>query len=58
MVTGDATYFKANNPRLIADRIVADPERDYLAAFDKHQGSDAAIFGDTDVQELLKEIRD
>jgi len=58
MVTGDAKYFKANNPRLIAEKIVADPDRDYVAAFDKHQGSDAAIFGDTDVQELLKEIRD
>lgn len=57
-VTGDATYFKANNPRLIAERIVADPERDYLAAFDKHRGSDAELFGDTDVQELLKELRD
>lgn len=58
VITGDATYFKAYNPRLIARSIVKDADRDYVAAFDKYEGSDANDFGDTEVEELLKELRD
>lgn len=57
-ITGDATYFKAYNPRLIARTFRKDEDRDYLAAFDRYEGSDAKEFGDTDVEELLKELRD
>jgi hypothetical protein len=57
-VTGDAAYFKARNPRLSARLIELDPDRDYVAAFDKYEGSDANIFGDSSVEELLKELRD
>jgi len=57
-ITGDATYFKAYNPRLIARTFRKDVDRDYLAAFDKYEGSDAKEFGDTEVEELLRELRD
>lgn len=56
-ITGDATHFKARNPRLVAHKIVGDPDRDYVAAFDKYEGSDAQRFGDTEVEELLRELR-
>lgn len=56
-VTGDAKYFQARNPRLDAKKIALDAERDYTAAFDKYQGSDADDFGDIEVQDLLKELR-
>jgi hypothetical protein len=58
MVMGDATYFKAYNPRLEVRSIDRDPERDYLGAFDKYEGSDSSDFGDVSVQDLLKELRD
>jgi len=57
VITGDATYFKANNPRLIAKSVDLDPDRDYLKAFDNLQNSFAEVFGDSDVGDLLKEIR-
>jgi hypothetical protein len=56
-ITGDATYFKAKNPRLVAQRVIPDPERDYVGAFDKYHGSDGDVFGETEVSELLKELR-
>lgn len=58
VVTGDATYFRAYNPRLVAHVIEKDIDRDYVAAFDKYEGSDTKDFGETDVEELLKELRD
>jgi len=57
VITGDATYFKANNPRLVAKSIDPDLERDYEKAFDSLQESYGDVLGDADVGELLKEIR-
>lgn len=58
VVTGDAKYFRAYNPRLNAHNIEKDIDRDYVAAFDKYEGSDAKDFGNADVEELLRELRD
>jgi len=58
VVTGDAKYFKAYNPRLDARSIEKDIDRDYVAAFDKYEGSDAKDFGGKSVEKLLKELRD
>ncbi len=57
VITGDATYFKANNPRLIAKSVDLDPERDYEKAFDTLRQSYRDDLGDADVVDLLKEIR-
>jgi hypothetical protein len=56
-VTGDATYFNAYNPRLDAHHIALDADRDYVAAYEKYLGSDAKVFGDATVEDLLKESR-
>lgn len=56
-IMGDATYFKANNSRLVAKSIDLDPHRDYEVAFEHLQQSYSDTLGDSEVEDLLKEIR-
>jgi len=56
-VSGEATYFAANYPSLRVQRIDEDKPRDYLAAFDELHGSDKDLYGNEDLDALVKEMR-
>lgn len=56
-VTGKAFYFRSQSPKLIAQTISAEQERDYEGAFDEIFGSDKELYGNADFAELLKEMR-
>ena len=56
-ITGQAVYYKALTPKLIAAEFGADDERDYEAAFDELFGSSAEFAGE-DLGVLLKELRE
>ena len=57
LVTGDATYFgPAKNPRLSVRFVEADPERDYVKAFDALRESGVKLFGTVTTEELLAEL--
>jgi hypothetical protein len=53
-VTGNVTYFKALNPRILAIDFGLDEERDYEAAFDELYGSEPALAG-VDLATLVRE---
>ncbi len=56
-ITGDATYFgPAKNPRLAVRFVKADPERDYVKAFDAFRESGVELFGPAITEELLAEL--
>jgi hypothetical protein len=55
-VTGQAVYYKAMSPKLIAAEFGADEERDYEAMFDELFGSNPELAG-ADLSVLLKELR-
>jgi hypothetical protein len=57
IVEGDATYYRAGNPKLVGRFIDRDPERDYEAAFDEMYGCDADIYGKEAVAELIADYR-
>ena len=56
-VTGQAVYYKALAPKIIAAEFGADEERDYEAAFDELFGSSTEFAG-ADLGTLLRELRD
>jgi hypothetical protein len=57
VVTGDATYYRANTPRIDVQEIKKEKVRNYDAAFKKLYGLDRAIYGKDDFDELIAEIR-
>jgi len=54
-VTGNATYYKAINPKLDVTDIEADEERDYDAAFDELYGASPEL-GKTDLKTLVRQL--
>jgi hypothetical protein len=56
VVTGNATYFGAQSPRLDVSTIFPDPQRNYLDAFAELSATGGALFGDADSRDLLKEL--
>ena len=52
-IFGDAYYFHARTPKLIASKVDADEQRDYLAAFDEIFGINKELYG-ADLQTLLR----
>lgn len=56
VVTGNATYFGAQRPRLDVSTIFPDPHRNYLEAFAELSAAGNALFGDADSNDLLKEL--
>jgi hypothetical protein len=56
VVTGNATYFGAQSPRLDVSTIFPDPQRNYLNAFAELSAAGTALFGDADSSDLLKEL--
>jgi hypothetical protein len=56
MVTGNATYFGAQSPRLDISTIFPDPQRNYLDAFAELSAVGGMLFGDADSSDLLKEL--
>lgn len=54
-ITGNATYYKALNPKLDATQIEADEERDYEAAFDDLYGASPEL-ATTDLKTLVREL--
>ena len=57
VVTGRAVYYRIATPKIIADDITQDTERDYEAAFDELFGCYKERF-DTNIGVLLKRIRE
>ena len=57
MASGDATYFKANFPRLDVKAIVEDKQRDYVKAFDRFVDQYEDVFKERDPGEILNDIR-
>jgi len=55
-VTGTATYYPAQAPKLIAEQITQDADRDYEAAFDELYGCNKELYG-APLDSLLEEIR-
>lgn len=55
-ITGKAYYFRAQSPKLVAERIVVEQERDYEKAFDDLFGCDKELFN-SDFASLLNELR-
>jgi len=55
-VTGIATYYPVQAPKLIAEQIVQDADRDYEAAFDELYGCNKELYG-ASLDSLLEEIR-
>jgi len=56
MVTGRAVYYRAQSPKVIADDIAVDTERDYETAFDELYGCNKEVYH-ADFNSLLREIR-
>lgn len=56
-VTGKAFYFRALSPKLLAQQIVAETERDYEKAFDELYGCDRDFYR-SDLASLLKELHE
>jgi hypothetical protein len=56
IVTGEAHYFTAQAPRLVAAEIVEDAARDYVAAFDELEGCMPELAKD-DLDSLMDETR-
>ena len=54
VVTGKAVYYRVATPKLVAEKIDADAERDYEAAFDELVGCYKGAFS----PELLKAVRE
>lgn len=55
-VSGTAKYYRIAAPKLVANDIVQDQERDYEKAFDDLYGRDRNVYGD-DFQQALNEMR-
>jgi hypothetical protein len=56
VVTGKAVYYRAQTPKVIAQEIALDTERDYESAFDELYGCNKELYG-ADLKTLLREIR-
>jgi hypothetical protein len=56
-ITGDATYYKALNPKIVVKTIELDPERDYEAAFDELYGASPEL-AKVDLRTLVEELAD
>jgi hypothetical protein len=54
---GNASYFRANTPRLDVEDIQFDAPADYLKGFDEFSSNYESILGDQDAQELINDIR-
>jgi len=54
-VIGKAVYYRVRVPKIVAESIVADPERDYESAFDEIFGSYKNVFK-ADLATLLKRV--
>jgi len=52
-VIGKAVYYRVKTPKIVADSIVLDPDRDYEAAFDEIFGSYKNVFN-TDFDTLMR----
>ncbi len=55
-VTGRALYYRIEKPKIVAEDITQDRERDYEAAFDELYGCDKDTFR-ADFETLLREMR-
>ena len=55
-VTGDATYFRALHPKIVAREFGPEQERDYEAAFDELFGSSPELKGIA-LADLVAELR-
>lgn len=55
-VTGTAAYYPVQTPKLVAEQISQDPDRDYEAAFDELYGCNKELYN-APLDDLLKEIR-
>jgi hypothetical protein len=56
-VAGKAVYYRVANPKIVADSIAPDADRDYEVAFDELYGCYRDAFG-TDTKSLLKRLRE
>ena len=56
-VTGNATYFRTNAPRVDAAEIDEDVMPDYLAAYERFNSAYRDVLGDRDTQDILDEAR-
>jgi len=57
VANGNASYFKANTPRLDVETIDLDTPRDYLKGFDNFSSNYETVFGDEDPQDIMNDIR-
>jgi hypothetical protein len=57
MVTGKAVYYRVATPKIIADSITQDTDRDYESAFDELFGCYKEVYN-TDTKTLLKQLRE
>jgi hypothetical protein len=57
IVTGRAVYYNATRPKIVAESISLDTDRDYEAAFDEIFGSYKAVFN-ADLSTLIKRNRE
>jgi hypothetical protein len=57
VITGDASYFRTNLPRVDVRDIREEEKRDYVAAFDRLTKEYGAIFGKRDTKKILSDIR-
>lgn len=55
-VTGKAFYFRAQSPKLVAQKIVPETDRDYEKVFDELYGCDKEFYK-SDLASLLRELR-
>ena len=58
VVGGNATYFGTQSPRLDVSTIFPDPPRNYLNAYAELSAAGAALFGDAEYGDLIKELYD
>lgn len=56
-VTGNATYFRTQAPRVDAAEIDEDVMPDYLAAYERFNSAYRDVLGDRDTEEILDEAR-
>lgn len=54
-IVGKAVYYRVKTPKIVAESIIADPERDYESAFDEIFGSYKNVFK-ADLATLLKRV--
>ncbi len=56
-LTGTVSYYRVARPKLVAEHLDIDPDRDYEVEFDELFGCDRELYGSADLETLLQEIR-